>query len=262
MKKFFILSLGRSGTNFLEHLLSKDPNALVYHEPYDYDNQLLFYRYSGDFSVIIDSILERRFSKLIPENSKYKIYGEVNSYLRYEVDWLRNRFNPVLIYLVRDGRDVIRSMYTRDVLTAYDPQQSIVPKDNDPYAKKWQSMNRFQKLCWYWMNTNEFLLSKFNDFAKFEYILKNYDYFKEKILLPTGLTISYELWKNYISKPRNTSKKRLSKLKIKKNLFFWKEKKELIKPISHWKNWDKGRTDQFLEICGETMGKLRYTLDT
>lgn len=256
MKKFFILSIGRSGTSFLAHLLNKDPNALVYHEPCAWDRQLLFYRYSGDFSLTIGSMLEERFSKLIPKNSKYKIYGEVNPYLRYEIDWLRNKFNPVLIYLVRDGREVVRSMYTRDVLTAYDHQQSIVPKDSDPYAKNWQSMNRFQKLCWYWMHTNEFLLSKFDDFARFEDLIKDYEYFKAKILDPTGLTINYDLWKGQMEKPINITKKKGLKFRL-KNLLL-SESMELIEPIPHWKNWDKEMTDQFLKICGETMGKLKY----
>lgn len=44
---FFVMSLGRSGTKWLATVLSKDSNALVYHEPF---NELMAYLrfYSGD----------------------------------------------------------------------------------------------------------------------------------------------------------------------------------------------------------------------
>jgi len=259
IKKFFILSLGRSGTTFLAELLNKDPNAFVLHEPYELDKQIIFYRYAGVFSTILDKFLQERFSKLFSQVEGHKIYGECNSYLRYEVDWLKTQLNANLIFLTRDGRDFVRSAYTRKVLTALDHQQSIVPRDNDPYAEKWHQLDRFEKLCWYWRHTNEFLFSKLMYPVHFEKLINNYDYFKEKILKPTGGDISYDVWEREVKKPKNTSKKEsMIKTTIKQILLYRKDTQEIHKPIPPCQMWDKNKTNKFWEICGETMTKLGY----
>jgi len=257
MEFFFILALGRSGTNFLASLLNKDPNALVYHEPYIDDRKLIGLRYSGCFNKVVNNSLEKRFKNLLKKDTEFKIYGEVNSYLRYEIEWLRKKFNPIIIHLIRDGRDYLRSAYIRTVYTPKEIQLPIIPHDKDPYAEKWQDMTRFQKLCWYWMHTNEFLSKKIKNFVRFENLMIDYDYFNKKILKPTGLNISYECWKKEVKKPRNTSRRRTLRKKIKQNIFFW-ERAESIKPIPQWTEWDELKIEQFQEICGRTMKKFGY----
>jgi hypothetical protein len=257
MKIFFILALGRSGTQFLASLLARSPDALVYHEPMPEDQVYFGLRHTGNFNKVLDGYLERRFRQLLPNDDNYRVYGEVNSFLRCETDWLKNRFDPVLIHLVRDGRDYVRSAYTRAVYTIYDKSRAIVPPDRDPYAGEWDRMNRFQKLCWYWMHTNEFLNSEIRGFVRFEDLIRDYEYFKHSILEPTGLDISYELWKSQRNKPRNTSKRRNLRKRIKQKLYFRKPT-EIIRPIPHWSRWDDLKTGQFDEICGETMKKFGY----
>lgn len=258
MKKFFILALGRSGTNFLAELLSKDTNALIFHEPYEDDKRILFYRYAGVFDVVLDKMLKERFSHLIPPASCGKIYGEVNSYLRYEVDWLRANITQNLVFLTRDGRDFVKSCYVRHTFTSHDPQQSIIPKDDDPYAEKWQKLDRFEKLCWYWKHTNEYLFSKLKNPVQLEILLKDYSYFKEKILIPTGCNISSHIWEREIKKPKNTSKDYM-KENMKRKIIFWRSFRNTNRPFPEYKNWDKELTNKFWKICGDTMAKLGYT---
>jgi hypothetical protein len=256
MRFFFILALGRSGTQFLASLLARAPGALVYHEPAPRDPIYFGLRYSGDFDHVVDDYLESRFRELIPPDGQYDIYGEVNSFLRYEADWLKRRFSPVLLHLVRDGRDFVRSAYTRNVYTL-DDKNPLVPRDSDPYAQEWGRMNRFQKLCWYWMHTNEFLLSQLKQPVQLEKVVADYRYFEEAILEPTGLKIGFEVWSREVKKPKNTSRQRRLKQRIKRLLFPWKRQQRL-QPIPPWSKWDAQRTGQFNEICGETMAKLGY----
>ncbi len=249
--------MGRSGTQFLASLLSKSPGALVYHEPAAEDRIYFGLRYAGNFNKVVDDYLERRFRELLPADGIYEVYGEVNSYLRYEMDWLREKFNPILIHLVRDGRDFVRSAYTREVYTPDEKKLLTVPRDNDPMAETWGQMNRFQKLCWYWKHTNEFLASKMDRTVLFEKLLKDYDYFTANVLEPIGLNIPFDTWKKETRKPKNISKKNIFKKKVKR-MIVSRGKTGIIQPIPHWSQWNPGQIQQFNEICSETMRKFGY----
>ena len=258
MKFFFILSLGRSGTNFLAKLLNKDSNAVVYHEPCKDDYHYLPLAYYNPRNIILKKLLEQRFSNLIsqiPDN--VEIYGEVNSLLRYHVDWLKERFNPVLIHIVRDGRDFVKSAYTRSLYTGKDSHLPIIPLNDEAIAEQWSYFSRFQKLCWYWAHTNEFLLQKIERIVKFEDILKDYDYFCEHIFKPTGVKVSVELYNKMIKKPTNSQREQLFRTFLKG--FLYPRRKINVGSLPHWKKWDSKMTKQFWDICGETMNKFNYS---
>lgn len=257
MRYFFILALGRSGTNFLATLLSQDTRGRVHHEPYRLDARFLNLRHAGVFGTTLDHLLEQRFSELLPQGEDLAFYGEVNSFLRYEVDWLRRRFDPVLIHLVRDGRDFVRSAYIRKVYTSFELDGPILPRDDDPYAARWAGMSRFQRLCWYWMHTNEFLASRCESFARFEDMLRDYDLFDSRVLQLTGVKIPRELWEREIGRPKNTSRD----FRMKKMVREWvlgKRQGPSIEPLPSWKEWDAETTDQFWQICGDTMNRFGY----
>jgi hypothetical protein len=257
MKMFFIMALGRSGTNFLASLLARDPRGRVHHEPYPLDPRLIVLRYAGGFDAVLGELLEERFSSLLPEEGKAAFYGEINSYLRYEVDWLRSRFDPALIHLVRDGRDFVRSAYIRGVYTPLEPDGPIVPKDSDPYAGEWPRMSRFQKLCWYWMHTNEFLASKIGALVRLEDLLRDYRLFEKSILQPTGLSISEDLWRREVERPRNTSRAfRLRSRLV--ALFRGRKRIPDLRPLPRWQEWDAEMNGQFWKICGQTMRRFGY----
>ncbi|EFK11585.1 conserved hypothetical protein [delta proteobacterium NaphS2] len=257
MKHFFILGMGRSGTAFLASLLSKANHALVYHEPEPEDRLYFGLRYAGHFDAVVDNYLKRRFQKILPKDKSIQHYGEVNSYLRYEVDWLRDKFDPAIIHVVRDGRDFVSSAYPRVAYTVNDKKMTIVPKSGDAYAEKWQNMSRFEKLCWYWMHTNEFLASKTDKRVQFEKLIGDYEYFEKNLLNQIGLYISKNLWEEQIQKPKNTTKHFLMKKRIKRLLGMRKQDDNTI-PIAHWNKWDNERLSQFDDICSGTMKKLGY----
>jgi hypothetical protein len=133
----------------------------------------------------------------------------------------------------------------------------VVPKDDDPYAGQWDKWDRFQKLCWYWKHTNIFLHSKIKKTVQFEKLITDYSYFEHNILKPTGLDIPFDLWKREVKSPRNTSKNRILKKKI-RELVLSRGKNQPIKPIPHWTEWNQKQIQQFNEICSETMRKFGY----
>jgi len=257
MRMFFIMALGRSGTKFLASLLAHDRRGRVHHEPYPLDPRLIVLRYAGGFDAVLGNLLQERFAALLPGAGQAEFYGEINSYLRYEVDWLRSRFDPLFVHLVRDGRDFVRSAYIRGVYTPLEPDGPIVPKDGDPYAGEWPRMSRFQRLCWYWMHTNEFLATKIAAAVRFEDVLRDYALFREKILEPTGVRVSEQLWRREVERPKNTSQGfRLRSRLV--GLLRGKRSIPDLRPLPPWQEWNDDMTGQFNAICGRTMDRFGY----
>ena len=237
---FFIFAIGRSGTNFLSNLLNLSPNALVVHEPVGNDfrayrqafnNEENAYKYINNFRK------KEIYYRIRKEN--FSIYGEVNGVLRRHCKSIINSFsgNTKFFHLVRDGRDVVRSIASRKSFANDENNKIIIPKQGDPYRQEWKRMIIFEKICWFWKVENEYIHKYVKERINFEQIISNYNYLKEKLLDPLGLEISEKIWKDEINKPKNIT------IKYK---------------IPHWKEWTKGRTYYFNNICSETMKKLGY----
>jgi len=258
MRFFFVVALGRSGTEMLSTLLKNDPRAWVHHEPYDYDAKLVGLRRAGVFDSAVDSLLSSRFDDLLSRVSeRHEVYGEVNSYLRYEIEWLRERFSPAIVRIHRDGRDFVRSSYSRAVFTGEEGQLPILPLNGDIYAERWASLSRFEKLCWYWNHTNMHLAERVTIGAKMERAFREFGYFRERILEPLGLDVAEGSWASLVSRPRNT-RAGYQRGRFARRLFSGSSRMDSPGSIPHWSNWDSDMTRRFWEICGDTMGQLGY----
>lgn len=237
---FFLLSLGRSGSMFLANLLNKASGAQVCHEP----TRLDFLAHTRAFAgrdKKFDYISDFRRNYIYRKNRKidFNIYGEVNSLLRrHPQEIKRNLPNVKIFHLVRDGRDVVRSMMARRTFTARDPFSLIIkPKRGEDYFENWAGMDRFERLCWYWWVENQYLDRLIVKPLLFEKLIRDYGYFKENLLVPLGLDISRDIWKDLTLQPKNTTNQHA---------------------IPHWKNWSSERKDQFDKICGSLMERFGY----
>jgi len=239
-------------------LLRRDLRACVHHEPHEYDAKIVGLRRARVFDDAIDGLLEARFDELLGEvDSRYEIYGEVNSYLRYETDWLTRRFSAPVIRIYRDGRDFVRSSYPRPVYTAQEGEAPVLPCNDDPYARRWNSMTRFERLCWYWNHTNSYLADHVPVGGKMERALTEYDYFHERILEPLGLEVPKESWSSLVSQPRNTSSQ-YTREQFVRRLLLGTRRAASPGSIPHWSKWDDEMTKRFWSICGDTMTRLGY----
>ncbi|MBD3276575.1 MAG: hypothetical protein GF372_14770 [Candidatus Marinimicrobia bacterium] len=237
---FFILAMGRSGTKFLSNLLNNSSDAYVLHEPVREDFQAYIqafnyphtqYEYVKEYRgpVIRNSV----------KTVKSAHYGEVNSVLRRHIHALKDEFSEAtFIHLVRDGRDVVRSMLARKAMTPTDKVTSnIFPHYGDPSFLKWQDYDRFEKLTWYWNTENEYLNQHIDHTICFERLISEYDYFCNKLTNLLKINISYEIWKKHINRPLNKSNEY---------------------PLSHWTEWDETMTDKFWNICYDQMNIYGY----
>ena len=150
---FFILAIERSGIQLLANLLNQAPGALVGHEPVR-AYQVAFH--NPEKSKDHTQSFRSKEIYLRVRKKKILTYGEMNSLLRRHVTALRDAFvNSQFIHLIRDGRDVIRSMTARKTMTAEDLNtRDIYPKERDPWKLKWSTMSRFKKMCRYWQTEN------------------------------------------------------------------------------------------------------------
>ncbi|MDA3898045.1 MAG: sulfotransferase domain-containing protein [Desulfobacteraceae bacterium] len=245
---FFILSTGRSGTQFLSNLLSQiDDRTLVMHEPdFYYDIGVLeksknSKQYASDY---INNF--RKFSIYDRiDGNEVEGYGEVTGTLRFHSEALRGVFpNAKIMLMSRDGRDVIRSVmgwpefYGKESKGAY----NLTPQQDDKYFDKWHDMTRFEKLCWSWQNSNRSMLSLIqpNEIFQFEKIISSYEYFKTRVLDKLELNVSEQQWTDSVNRKSPNSTKQYD--------------------FPHWADWSESQKETFMSICGPIMEKLDYDL--
>ena len=232
---FFILAIGRSGTTFLADLLKKAAGAAIFHEPVyeDYQAYLRAFHNPDDAKRYIDNFRKKEMYLRV-RDKEFMIYGEVNSLLRRHVTALKDAFpNATMIHLIRDGREVVRSMMSRNTMTAKDKHTfGIRPKEGDPWREKWDELDRFARICWYWQVENAYLRSVMPPAIKFEDIISDYDDFKGKILDSCHVFISKSIWEEAVNHPVNKSK---------------------VYQMLCWDEWSRDQKKMFEDICSKEM---------
>jgi hypothetical protein len=185
------------------------------------------------------------------------IYVESNLGYYGLLDVLPETFkNHRAIYIVRDARDWIRSTYNwgevygkkglRKLLAHKWPTAGDIP--GDALARKWESLSKFERLCWTWARLNEFALNNIskNPHARlfhFEKIFtgeKRYSYLNDLLQFATSLTgMEHPLLNSTDG---------------------WLERKihESSNRFPGWETWTVDQKRHFEIICGPLMAKLGY----
>lgn len=200
-----ITSLGRTGTQFFAALFRDIlPSATSLHEPdvfnfFQYKGAserlrqtirqvqqvgfcYLFVRKAlGKGSVIelSDSRVRGEIGhgeagrRLLKQRSRFvdsragSVYVESNAGYYGLLDLLDDVYGHFkAVYLIRDGRDWVRSMMNwgqmynkgrfRGIVAHTWPMASEIP--GNPYQSKWDSMSRFERICWAWSDLNWYAL--------------------------------------------------------------------------------------------------------
>jgi hypothetical protein len=146
----FIVGCGRSGSKSLATALSKQLRAIVLHEP----EPNLFEEYASLYEhenrARSHEILETRKFPAIRRLARNEQYVEINGALTPCIPELLVAGARVIL-LVRDGRDVVRSImdrhhYREPLVSRYPPPVGAMPS--------WRAMSRFAKVCWLWNLVN------------------------------------------------------------------------------------------------------------
>jgi len=83
-------------------------------------------------------------------------------------------------------------------------------------------------------------LSELGEPIKFELIVSDYEYLKERVLRPLNLDIPYEVWDKFRRIRLNISRRRL---------------------LPHWSEWGVNIRNIFEKIRGDVMFELGYELN-
>ena len=238
---FFILGMGRSGTNFLASMLGKCPDALVFHEPMEEDFTAFVEAHKSNDGALLyftDFRLARMHELAKGQNIQH--YGEVNSALRFHAKAISTALPKArLLHLVRDGREVVRSIMERRHYTAETNagHHDLHPLPSDPLFERWDTLSRFEKVCWLWTDANRRLAEDIPKWVAFESLVSDYDYFKENLLDYIGLEMSESQWSDMVRAPTNVTKKF---------------------SFPPWQQWDAVQQAAFETICGEQMAHFGY----
>ena len=184
---FFILSTGRSGTQTIAKSLSQNPECICLHEPLP---PLILessaYRYGRVSCREIKKILLQTRNPVF----NGKLYGESNQTLSLIVPSIVSAFpNSKLIWLIRNGLDVVSSIFSRQWYTGHSANheryENCPPIEKTwidgrirgdlcsdvPFAK-WKSMSPFARCCWYWSYINRTIEFDLNNYCSSSNIRK------------------------------------------------------------------------------------------
>ena len=101
-------------------------------------------------------------------------------------------------------------------------------------------MSDFEQACWWWMDCYRMLRAQLPDapIVHFEKITKDYDYVRERILEPCGLSLSQEEYNDAMGTRSANAAKEYT--------------------IPHWNDWDDQMRASFDRICGDMMVEMGY----
>ncbi len=203
IKRIFISSTGRTGTQFFAKYMSKMiENSASLHEPgtpwitkpelllgkvKDYGlyhmtlgqmkNTHSMYKLSRDYvagdiskSDAMRNIKEinARVDSLYKENTCVYSSGHVYGLLGLlDEVYPDSRF----VFIIRDPRDWIGSALNKAEYTLYGPLEIFIKKlslqpsciQNDPYIKEWNKLSKFEKYCWFYSTLNNLVLNEMSE---------------------------------------------------------------------------------------------------
>lgn len=240
---FIITSTGRTATRWLAFLLQHVANSHVSHEPVP-DEHLLHGRVLIDPDFACQYLLEFRLRDMAQRIRDYRprIYAEVNPNLRFLAPIIKILVPECrVVHLVRDGRDVVRSVYNRRQDSRRQGHYSqMQPPVIDEYTARWEHLSAFEKVCWGWQYENRLLRTCTSLRARVEDITASYGLFCDQILKPLGLFLPEPVWKKSLSMPVNATKQF---------------------SIGPWETWTPEEQRIFRMICGAEMNRYGYSLD-
>ena len=185
---FFVFGCARSGTTSLCEALDFATNAVCLTEPapnLTYETrEMMDGRCADPFGVISRTLAPRIHSVL----DQGLIYGEKNNTLGPFVPYLARHFAAKFVLVVRDGRDVTRSLmnwHNQMFGTVYreckemgelsERAQQMAgglsvendwsdysrprPSVGDPWHERWLDLSRFEMCAWYWAYINRLFLN-------------------------------------------------------------------------------------------------------
>lgn len=169
---FFILSTGRSGTQFIAKLLSSVRGCVCSHEPAP---ELILESSGYRYGTVVKSELVKILRDTRSPTVDGFIYCEANQTLSLIVPALNKAFPEArYIWLIRNGLDFVASAYQKQWYSGHsenhDRYEDCPPLEKmwidgriqgdrcgDMNTDEWEKLDRFGRCCWYWSYVNRII---------------------------------------------------------------------------------------------------------
>lgn len=187
-----------------------------------------------------------------------KIYIESSSAYYGLIDVLPNAFaNHKVIFIVRNGRDWVQSkmnfgnMYQKGKLRSLVSHTWPRAADiiDDPYRSSWESMSRFDRICWSWRTLNEYAINTIKSNPDARMIR-----FEDIFISPGRIYNIRDLLDFLFSFPGVDQIENMSKYIN----YFDNKIHASTKRFPAWEEWPEVQKSSFIEICGPLMESLNY----
>ena len=171
----FIVSSGRTGTTFLGEFFNSGFEGIeAHHEPAPdcFAIGVDFARGKITKEQAVEEFLDSRLIQCKEvRHRRNNVYIESNPFIAPMVPVVRYAMpDAKIVHIVRHPASVVRSFYSWKVsakggegMTYFmaddDRRDRLTAADfpNDPCRERWENMDRFQRVCWYWATTNRMI---------------------------------------------------------------------------------------------------------
>jgi hypothetical protein len=231
---FFVIGHGRSGTQWLAHLLNHAANAEVRHEPHKPD-------VVAAPRARIDRAFAERYARhlrlpyLRAQARPERLYGEVNSRLRHFLRFLQDELpNARYLRIFRDGRDVVRSSVARRDLhyARWLVRRHRAALADDPFGEEVLDFDDFAFACWLWRRDCLTQARAIPAWLDFERMVSSAAYVHREIVAPLGLDLPEAAIAERLRARLNSTRSHV---------------------LADWRSWTPGESETFWRICGEPM---------
>lgn len=175
-KAFFVLSAGRCGTMTLAHLLNTASNARVWHHPQPdpINESLQAYRNNIDKRK---TFWKARYSIIHKTWSQGLNHGETDLLMTPFSDMITKEIpDSKFIVLVRDPRHFVRSGMRRNYYHGHPWDFGrLRPKERSKEFDKWNRKDQFEKICWLWRETYDYILKFIHSLSKEQVLLVRFE---------------------------------------------------------------------------------------
>jgi hypothetical protein len=276
-KCFFVFGCARSGTTSLCRILDKAENAVCLVEPNPNLNEESRKFLDGELPSPREALLGALLPRIREHLPSHQRYGEKNNTLAAFIRELHELLRPRLIWVTRDGRDVVASLHNwhnrlfgnfyRECKDPGDLSEAAKaclaqlpleadtsnysrprPRPGDPYYERWPDMSRHEMLCWYWAYINRYAHQRLLDVPADRWL--RVDYSAADRVEEVAQAVDF-LGLKGIS--RDTIQGMLDH-----RINSLADRTGTTDRLPGWRDWSDREMDQFWEIAGDTMTLLGY----
>ncbi len=265
-KLIFILSTGRTGTNFFAKFF-RDHFSGVYavHEPpVDiFPVSVRYYRGKMNFEkarTLFDHYRQGILKKL--DKQGVSIYVESNPRLAFMIPVIKNLSSDVtILHITRSCKDYVRSGFSKEVKSQgkkfqlrsdKDPRERITSNDfpDDPYFGYWENMTRFERTCWFWQKKDRIIEEELRGDSRAA------RFFYEDLFLSSEPQKKWAELIRFIGLEDRFTENRAMKQYLQENI----KNQNRHYDLGSWSTWPEEYKQALIRIAGDHIKALGYDL--